>query len=107
MGKVSPDATPEEEWQWAVDSMKQIYEHSQKAGVKLAVEPLNRFPQMMQEVLVARVRAAEEAQEACKRALRSKAQALAYLADTRRKMRRIFGPFPRGGGRALGRAESL
>jgi sugar phosphate isomerase/epimerase len=43
VGKVSPDATPEEEWQWAVDSMKQIYDHSQKEGIKLGVEPLNRF----------------------------------------------------------------
>ena len=43
VGKISPDATPDEEWQWAVESMKQIYDHAQKAGVKLAVEPLNRF----------------------------------------------------------------
>ena len=43
VGKISPDATPDEEWQWAVESMKQIYDHGMKAGVKLAVEPLNRF----------------------------------------------------------------
>lgn len=43
VGKVNADATPEEEWQWAVESMKQVYEHSQKEGVKLAVEPINRF----------------------------------------------------------------
>ena len=43
VGKVVPDATPDEEWQWAVDGMKEIYEHSQAAGVRLAVEPLNRF----------------------------------------------------------------
>jgi len=43
VGKIVPDSTPENEWQWAVDSMKEIYDHSQKAGVKLAIEPLNRF----------------------------------------------------------------
>lgn len=43
VGKVEPDATPEEEWQWAVDSMKEIYDHAQKEGVRPAIEPLNRF----------------------------------------------------------------
>lgn len=43
VGKINPEATPDEEWQWAVESMKQIYDHGMKAGVKLAVEPLNRF----------------------------------------------------------------
>ncbi len=43
VGKISPDGTPEEEWEWAVDSMKQVYEHALKEGVKLAVEPINRF----------------------------------------------------------------
>src|SRR5690606_9672235 len=43
VGKIIPDATPEEEWQWAVEGMQEIYEHSEKAGVRLAVEPLNRF----------------------------------------------------------------
>ena len=43
VGKISPDGTPEEEWEWAVDSMKQVYDHALKEGVKLAVEPINRF----------------------------------------------------------------
>lgn len=43
VGKVNPDATPEEEWQWAVDGLKDVFEHSQKEGIKLAVEPINRF----------------------------------------------------------------
>ncbi len=43
VGKVVADGTPEEEWEWAVDSMKQIYDHAMKEGIKLAVEPINRF----------------------------------------------------------------
>lgn len=43
VGKIVPDGTPEEEWEWAVDSMKQVYDHAMKEGVKLAVEPINRF----------------------------------------------------------------
>jgi len=43
VGKINAEATPEEEWKWAVESLKEIYDHSQKAGVLLALEPLNRF----------------------------------------------------------------
>jgi sugar phosphate isomerase/epimerase len=43
VGKIVPDGNPEEEWEWAVGSMKQVYEHGLKEGVKLAVEPINRF----------------------------------------------------------------
>lgn len=43
VGKILPDATPEEEWEWAVAGLKDIYEHAQPLGVRLAIEPLNRF----------------------------------------------------------------
>ncbi|MEQ8297334.1 MAG: sugar phosphate isomerase/epimerase [Nitratireductor sp.] len=43
VGKVVPDATEEEEWQWVVESTKECFEHAQKKGVRIAVEPLNRF----------------------------------------------------------------
>ena len=43
VGKIAPDGNPEEEWEWAVGSMRQIYDHALKEGVKLAVEPINRF----------------------------------------------------------------
>jgi D-psicose/D-tagatose/L-ribulose 3-epimerase len=42
-GPAVPDAAPEEEWRWALDGMREIYAHSQAAGVRLAIEPLNRF----------------------------------------------------------------
>lgn len=43
VGKIEPEGTPEEEWTWAVDSMKELYDHGQQEGVRLAIEPLNRF----------------------------------------------------------------
>jgi len=43
VGKLTPEASPSEEWAWAVQSLKQCYEHGLKEGVKLALEPLNRF----------------------------------------------------------------
>jgi sugar phosphate isomerase/epimerase len=43
VGKLVAEAGPEEEWQWAVDSLKQCYAHGQKEGVRIAIEPLNRF----------------------------------------------------------------
>ena len=43
VGKIKPQGTPEQEWQWAVDSLKSCYEHGQREGVRLAIEPLNRF----------------------------------------------------------------
>ena len=43
VGKVAPMAAPEQEWQWAVDGLREIYAHSEAQGVQLALEPLNRF----------------------------------------------------------------
>jgi len=43
VGKISPDGPAEQEWEWAVASLKEIYAHSQPLGVRLAIEPLNRF----------------------------------------------------------------
>jgi D-psicose/D-tagatose/L-ribulose 3-epimerase len=43
VGKVKPQGAPDEEWQWAIGSLKQCYDHGKKEGVKLALEPLNRF----------------------------------------------------------------
>lgn len=43
VGNITPESTPENEWKWAVESMKEIYKHSQKEDIKLAIEPINRF----------------------------------------------------------------
>jgi D-psicose/D-tagatose/L-ribulose 3-epimerase len=43
VGKIKPQGSPDEEWKWAVGSLKQCYDHGKKEGVRLALEPLNRF----------------------------------------------------------------
>src|SRR5690606_33345486 len=43
VGKIVPDATPAAEREWAVQSMKECYEHGLSAGTRIAVEPRNRF----------------------------------------------------------------
>jgi sugar phosphate isomerase/epimerase len=40
---VVPDGTPEEEWGWVTDATRECFAHAQKKGVRIAVEPLNRF----------------------------------------------------------------
>lgn len=43
VGKVAAMASEEEEWGWAVEGLKEVYDHSEKAGVVIGLEPLNRF----------------------------------------------------------------
>ena len=43
VGKVAAMDTPEQEWAWAVEGLKEVYAHAQKEGVRMALEPLNRF----------------------------------------------------------------
>ena len=43
VGKVVPDGTEEEEWKWAVDATRECFAHAKKKGVRIAIEPLNRF----------------------------------------------------------------
>ncbi len=59
------------------------------------MEPLNRFPQVMQEYLVGRVRAISDANRERILGMRSKKAALAYQDELRRAMRRVFGRYPR------------
>jgi sugar phosphate isomerase/epimerase len=43
VGKVTPMDTPEQEWAWAVEGLKEVYDYSTKEGIVLAIEPINRF----------------------------------------------------------------
>ena len=43
VGKVKAMAAPEQEWQWAIAGLKEVHAHASKQGVRIALEPLNRF----------------------------------------------------------------
>ncbi|WP_142683091.1 sugar phosphate isomerase/epimerase family protein [Chitinophaga polysaccharea] len=43
VGKIVPDGRPEEEWKWAVDALKEIYNYSEASGIVIGIEPINRF----------------------------------------------------------------
>jgi len=43
VGKVRAQADEKTEWNWAVQGLKEVNAHAQKEGVRVAVEPLNRF----------------------------------------------------------------
>ncbi len=58
------------------------------------MEPLNRFPRMMQEYLVARIRTVDAANQARIMAIDTPAQAQAYVAKLREKLPVMFGPMP-------------
>lgn len=59
-----------------------------------APPPLNRFPRMMQEWLVDQVRAAEVRGNERRAAVRTKADAEAYVLSVRERIRECFGPTP-------------
>jgi dienelactone hydrolase len=59
-----------------------------------SLAPLNRFPRMVQEHFVERVRAAEQAGLNALAALKTRANAEAYVQEVRKKVQRCFGPFP-------------
>jgi dienelactone hydrolase len=58
------------------------------------LKPLNRFPRMVQEYFVERVRAVDRANRRAIAALQTKADAEAYVAAVRNKVALCFGPFP-------------
>jgi D-psicose/D-tagatose/L-ribulose 3-epimerase len=43
VGKTKAMASETEEWNWAIQGLKEVHAHAKKAGVKIAIEPLNRF----------------------------------------------------------------
>jgi dienelactone hydrolase len=59
-----------------------------------SLPPLNRFPRMVQEYFVDRVRRAEQMGLAAKAALKTKADAEAYVRSVQEKIAACFGPFP-------------
>ncbi|MGE3808107.1 MAG: alpha/beta hydrolase family protein [Gemmataceae bacterium] len=56
--------------------------------------PLNRFPRMVHEYFVARVRAAEQTGNEARAKLKTRSDAAAYVLDVRQRIQQSFGPFP-------------
>jgi dienelactone hydrolase len=70
-----------------------LVDHS-SAAEATPLPPLNRFPRMVQEYFVERVRAAERAGLEARAALRTRADAQAYVQSVRKRIRLCFGPLP-------------
>ena len=43
VGKVNAQADEVTEWNWAVEGLREVNDHARKEGIRVAVEPLNRF----------------------------------------------------------------
>ena len=43
VGKVVPMGSPEDEWRWCVEGLKECQAHAEQVGVRMGVEPLCRF----------------------------------------------------------------
>lgn len=74
-----------------LDSLSAFAQEKQPAA---ALAPLNRFPRSVQDWYVEQVRAAERAGDARRAALKTKADAEAYVRDVRAKVASCFGKLP-------------
>lgn len=43
VGKLAPMGSPDAEWNWCVEALRECQERATELGVRLAIEPLNRF----------------------------------------------------------------
>src|SRR3954469_1094883 len=43
VGKIVPMGSPDDEWQWCVEGLKECQAHAEDVGVRIGLEPLNRF----------------------------------------------------------------
>ena len=43
VGKIVPDGRPEEEWQLAVEALKECYAFAEQSGIRIGIEPINRY----------------------------------------------------------------
>jgi cephalosporin-C deacetylase-like acetyl esterase len=67
---------------------------SSAASQRPALEPLNRFPHMVQEYFVAQVRQIERQGEQRRAALSTRQEAEAFVRDVQERIDRCFGPWP-------------
>src|SRR6185436_5556955 len=78
----------------AADAPAVMEEQAANPPPKNTLPPLNRFTRMVQEYFVERVRSIEQEALQRKAALKTKAEAEAYVQAVRNKIRVCFGPLP-------------
>ncbi len=69
-------------------------EAAKVAGATPALDPLQRFPRMVHEYYVNKVRGVEQRAMERKAALSTKAEAEAYITDVRERIANAFAPMP-------------
>lgn len=79
--------------QWSVNTTKAANVETQ-AATPPSIAPLNRFPSMMQDWLVDQVRKAEARGNERRDALKTKADAEAYVKSVQERIQQCFGPLP-------------
>ncbi len=77
-----------------METMAQSVKGSANAKDTATLTMLNRFPRMMQDWLVSEVRAAEARANTRRDALKTKADAVAYVKSVQQRIRDCFGPMP-------------
>jgi sugar phosphate isomerase/epimerase len=43
VGKIVPTSSPTEEWNWVVEALREVAEFAKTKGIRIGIEPLNRF----------------------------------------------------------------
>jgi len=43
VGKIVPEGRPDEDWENAIESIRKIYDFTENEGLKIGIEPINRF----------------------------------------------------------------
>jgi dienelactone hydrolase len=92
LGSLAPLSKPAAQSSTASSSASASQQAS--ATGQKALAPLNHFPRMMQDYFCAKVADAQKRGDARRDALKTKADAEAYVADVRQKIRQCFGPWP-------------
>ena len=75
-------------------SVGSVWAKASGKASKDTIEPLNRFPRMVQEYFVDQVRQVEKQADQRRAKLKTKADANAYVEEVREKIQESFGPWP-------------
>ncbi|MEX2579898.1 MAG: prolyl oligopeptidase family serine peptidase [Verrucomicrobiales bacterium] len=89
IGAGSLAALPMTDWLAAVSAL------GEETGTPPEIDPFNRFPRMVHEYYVAKIRAVEKRALERKLNLANKEDAEAYVKDVQERIAKVFGPMPK------------